>query len=90
MESSLNTYAHDLERQQNLAAARTQADAALKDARRLQAAGRTGALATLDAERTLAATQSALAASRAQIALDQVAVFLALGGGWETDDAAQK
>jgi outer membrane protein TolC len=88
VEISLDTYGHDLERRQNLMAARDQAASALKDARRLQAAGRTGALSTLDAERTLAATESALAASRAQIALDQVAVFLALGGGWEVEPAA--
>jgi len=87
VETSLNTYSHDLERQANLTAARNQASSALSDARRLQAAGRTGALSTLDAERTLAATESALAAMRAQIALDQVTVFLALGGGWETTPA---
>jgi NodT family efflux transporter outer membrane factor (OMF) lipoprotein len=89
VETSLNTYAHDLERQRNLTAVRNQASTALTDARRLQAAGRTGALSTLDAERTLAATESALASARAQIALDQVSVFQALGGGWETNDAAQ-
>jgi len=83
VETSLNTYGHDLERQASLTAARNQALSALNDARRLQTAGRTGALATLDAERTLAATLSALASARAQIAQDQVAVFLALGGGWE-------
>jgi NodT family efflux transporter outer membrane factor (OMF) lipoprotein len=88
VESSLNTYAHDLERQDSLTAARNQASRALADARMLQAAGRTGALSTLDAERTLAATESALAAGRAQLALDQVAVFLALGGGWEAEGAA--
>jgi NodT family efflux transporter outer membrane factor (OMF) lipoprotein len=85
VETSLNTYAHDLERQASLTAARNQASSALADARRLQAAGRTGALSTLDAERTLAATEGALAAGRAQIAQDQVAVFLALGGGWEAE-----
>ena len=88
VETSLNTYSHDLERQASLASARNQASSALVDARRLQAAGRTGALSTLDAERTLATTESALAAMRAQIALDQVTVFLALGGGWEIEAAS--
>jgi NodT family efflux transporter outer membrane factor (OMF) lipoprotein len=87
LEASLNTYTRDLERQANLVSARNQAASALSDARRLQAAGRTGALTTIDAERTLAATESALAAGRAQIARDQVALFLALGGGWELNDA---
>ncbi len=84
VEISLNVYGHDLERQRNLIAASAQAASALADARKLQAAGKTGVLATLDAERTLASAQSALAAMRAQISQDQVSVFLALGGGWET------
>jgi multidrug efflux system outer membrane protein len=88
VESALNVYAHDLERQKSLAAARDQAASALADARQLQLAGRSGSLATLDAERTLASAQSALAALRAQVAQDQVALFLALGGGWEGDDRA--
>jgi NodT family efflux transporter outer membrane factor (OMF) lipoprotein len=83
VESSLNVYAHDLERQRSLAAAAAQAASALDDARRLQAAGRSGSLATLDAERTLASAEAALAAMRGQVAQDQVALFLALGGGWE-------
>ena len=87
VEIALNVYAHDLDRQRSLIAARDQAASAVADAHRLQAAGRSGSLATLDAERTLAATQSAVAALRAQIADDQVAVFLALGGGWETEKA---
>ncbi len=83
-ESALNVYAHDLERQGRLNAARAQAASALADARRLQAAGRTGVAPTLDAQRALASADLALAAMRAQLARDQVALFLALGGGWET------
>ncbi len=86
VESTLNTYGHDLERQVRFTAVKDQAADALADARRLQAAGRTGALATLDAERSLASADSALAALRAQIADDQVAVFLALGGGWQAEE----
>jgi outer membrane protein TolC len=40
------------------------------------------ALAVLDAERTRAAANLALAPQRSQISLDQVGVFFALGGGW--------
>jgi multidrug efflux system outer membrane protein len=83
VESSLNVYAHDLDRMGSLAAATAQAQNALADARRLQAGGRSGALSTLDAERALASAQAGLAALRAQVAQDQVALFLALGGGWE-------
>jgi NodT family efflux transporter outer membrane factor (OMF) lipoprotein len=88
VESGLNLYAHDLDRQRSLMAAAAQAQSALADARRLQAAGKIGALATLDAERTLASTESGLAAMRAQVAQDQVALFLALGGGWEDAGAS--
>jgi outer membrane protein TolC len=37
----------------------------------------------LDADRTLAATDAAWAASDATLATDQIALFLALGGGWQ-------
>jgi outer membrane protein TolC len=50
--------------------------------------GRTDFLTTLDADRTLAAAESALAASDAQTAADQVSLFLALGGGWEKEQGA--
>jgi multidrug efflux system outer membrane protein len=41
-------------------------------------------LAVLDAERTLATTDADLAASNAALTTAQIAVFKALGGGWET------
>ena len=81
-ESALNVYVHDLKKLQSLQRARDQADQALADARKLQALGRIDALAVLDAERTRAGANQALAAQRSQISFDQVAVFLALGGGW--------
>ena len=40
------------------------------------------ASAVLDAQRTLATAEAALAASEAQLSTDQIAIFLALGGGW--------
>lgn len=40
-------------------------------------------LELLDAQRSLATTEAALAASDASIASDRVRLFLALGGGWE-------
>ena len=45
-----------------------------------------GALSTLEllvAEQSLIGTNAAVAASDAALALDQVAVFKALGGGWQ-------
>ncbi len=83
VETAINVYGYDLERLQSLTASRDQAALARQDAVQLQLLGRGSSLATLDAERTEAAAQSALAAQRAKLALDQVALFLALGGGWE-------
>ena len=56
---------------------------AASQARQLFQYGKTDYLTVLDAERTLAANESALAAARAELSSDQIAVFLALGGGWE-------
>lgn len=63
------------------------ADAArLSDAR--FRAGADNFLTLLDAERQLAETEFAAAASRALVARAQVGLFRALGGGWETRAAA--
>ena len=85
VETALDTYAHDLEREKSLVAARDEARRADDDARRLQSTGRVGALAVLDAERSLEGAEASLAAGQTQIAQDQLGVFLALGGGWEAD-----
>lgn len=82
-ETSLDVYAHDLRRQAALKAARDQAELAETQARRLYQAGRSPYLVGLDAQRTLAGAEAALAASDSQVAADQVNLFLALGGGWE-------
>jgi len=42
----------------------------------------------LDAERSLATTEAALAVSDGQLSTQQIAIFLALGGGWEPDEIA--
>jgi multidrug efflux system outer membrane protein len=84
-ESALTVYARELDRNTSLQAARDQSALASQQARKLHAFGRADFLTTLDADRTLANAESALAASNAQLASDQVGVFLALGGGWETE-----
>ncbi|MCI3179082.1 RND transporter [Caulobacter sp. CCUG 60055] len=81
-ETGLTLYAHDLDRHAALKAARDEAAQAADQARRLYTAGRSPYLSGLDAERSLAAAESALAASDARLSLDQVNLFLALGGGW--------
>jgi NodT family efflux transporter outer membrane factor (OMF) lipoprotein len=81
-ESALNVYTHDLDREADLREADRQAYRAAADAHRLEAQGRATALVVLDADRTADAADQALAAQTSQVSLDQVGVFLALGGGW--------
>jgi NodT family efflux transporter outer membrane factor (OMF) lipoprotein len=82
-ETALSTYAHELDRRAALQASRDAAANVARQAHQLYTAGKTGYLDALDAERSLAASEAALAASGAQLADDQVLLFLALGGGWE-------
>ncbi|MFY2596287.1 efflux transporter outer membrane subunit [Achromobacter xylosoxidans] len=82
-ESALVVYARQLDRQAALQAARDQAAQAASQARQLFRYGKTDYLTVLDAERTLASNESALAAGQAELSNDQITVFLALGGGWE-------
>ena len=84
VETQLSWYSQDLRRNEALRASREQAALAAAQARRLYEAGRTPYLTSLDADRSLASVESALAASEGQIAADQVKLFLALGGGWGT------
>ncbi|QCP14436.1 efflux transporter outer membrane subunit [Pseudoduganella umbonata] len=82
-ETAMTVYARELDRNAALRAAREQSALAASQSHRLYEAGKIDFLPVLDADRTLAAGDSALAASDAQVAADQVALFLALGGGWE-------
>jgi outer membrane protein, multidrug efflux system len=88
VESALTVYAHDLERLKLLRSAQRNAAKAANDTEALFRAGRQNYLSTLDANRTLIAADQALAGLQSRIAADQVAVFLALGGGWEKNAAA--
>ncbi len=85
-ESALNVYTHDLERNAALTTTRNQAVQAVGQAQSLFKGGKIDFLAFLDAQRSLASTQSALALSDSQLSADQVAIFLALGGGWEAPE----
>lgn len=82
-ESALVHYARQLERHVTLKAARDTVAQAAREASALYRAGKTDYLPVLDAQRTLANADSALATSVAQLSNMQVDVFLALGGGWE-------
>ena len=83
-ETALEVYARELDRHAALESARDDSATVASQARRLYQAGRTGYLDALDAERGLATSEATLAASDAELADDQVSLFLALGGGWET------
>jgi multidrug efflux system outer membrane protein len=89
-QSALEVYARELDRDSALRAARDQSSAAADQAQTLYKFGKTDYLTVLDAQRTLANNESSLAASQAQLASDQISLFLALGGGWETAPAAQQ
>jgi NodT family efflux transporter outer membrane factor (OMF) lipoprotein len=82
-ESALNTYVHDLQKEHSAIAARDQARTAADYARRLQLGGKVNQLTVLDAQRTLSSAELSLAQLQAGISDDQVAIFLALGGGWQ-------
>jgi NodT family efflux transporter outer membrane factor (OMF) lipoprotein len=84
-ESSLALYQRDLERNATLHAARDKAAEASAEADALFQAGRTPYLTGLLAQQTLTTSEQALAASDSQVSLDQVTLFLALGGGWPQD-----
>lgn len=88
-ETALTAYAHDMQQNGALAAARAQAELARAQAERLYRAGRDSFLPVLDAERTLASADAALATSQAQLSADQIGIFLALGGGWEDGPEAE-
>jgi NodT family efflux transporter outer membrane factor (OMF) lipoprotein len=81
-ESSLAVYQHDLERNAILHAARDKAAEASGEADSLYKGGRTPYLTGLLAQQTLTTSEQSLAASDSQVSLDQVTLFLALGGGW--------
>ncbi|QNK69270.1 efflux transporter outer membrane subunit [Variovorax sp. PAMC26660] len=90
VETALDAYARELDRHAALAAARDQSATVARQARQLYVTGKTAQLDALDAMRTLAASEAALAESAAQLADDQCAVFMVLGGGWETGAVVAK
>lgn len=84
-ETNLATYASDYARADALRAAVKSASESADETHRLYRAGRESFISDLDATRTLTSTKSQAAAAEAQVAIDQVNLFLALGGGWEVE-----
>ncbi|WP_425326733.1 efflux transporter outer membrane subunit [Pseudacidovorax intermedius] len=83
VETALGAYARELDRHAALVAARDQSLIVAEQSWALLISGKIGQLDVLDAQRTLASHEASLAVSDAQIAQYQIAVFMALGGGWE-------
>jgi NodT family efflux transporter outer membrane factor (OMF) lipoprotein len=90
VESALTVYARDLDRESDLKIGHARAATALSDAVRLQQTGRQGYLPVLIAERTLAMSTEALASQEVNLSRDQIALFLALGGGWDNEAAPRQ
>jgi NodT family efflux transporter outer membrane factor (OMF) lipoprotein len=82
LEVALNNYAHDLAREDSSAQAVKDAAQALEDAERLEVGGRATSLTVVDAQRAYATAEQTLAQLETSISNDQIAIFLALGGGW--------
>ena len=81
-ESALETYRRDAERAAALDRARDSAATSAAQAGRLFRFGRGDFLSLLDAQRSLASAEVSAASARTQLVQDQIAIFLALGGGW--------
>jgi NodT family efflux transporter outer membrane factor (OMF) lipoprotein len=86
-QSSLATYSADYTRADALRAAQKSAAESADQTHRFFLAGRESFIADLDATRVLTSTNAQLAAAEGQVAIDQVNLFLALGGGWEMTGA---
>ena len=82
VESTLNNYNAALTRRTDLEHSSESAVHVAYRTTELRNGGRIGGLAALDAQRNSLAAQQALAASQAVVNANQIAVFLALGGGW--------
>lgn len=85
VESDWTAFEKETERGRSLETAVARNRRAAELARRLYAEGQQDFLTVLVAERALLNTQDALAQSRTQAAKSLVAVYKALGGGWENE-----
>jgi NodT family efflux transporter outer membrane factor (OMF) lipoprotein len=87
-ETALSRYSNQIERRAALQSARDEAEKAARITRAQLREGRADSLAVLDAERTLAQAEADLAEADERLTDAQVDLFRALGGGWQTRDAA--
>ena len=86
VENALTTYATEQQHRKALEATVVENKRALALAQRRYRDGLTTFLDVLDAERNLLATQLTLADSTTAVSTDLVALYKALGGGWESQE----
>jgi len=84
-ESAMETYARGRERAAALGRARDSAEISAGQAGKLFRFGRGGFLDLLSAQGSLASAEVSHAAAQAAVVDNQIAVFLALGGGWQRE-----
>ncbi len=83
-QTGLAQYTATLQRRDALAEAGESAREAAGQTHRFFQAGRASFLADLQATRTYTDVRAQLAAADTQVAMSQIDLFLALGGGWES------
>ncbi|AWM89631.1 RND transporter [Pseudomonas sp. 31-12] len=83
-QTGLAQYSALLQRRDALADAEQSAQLAADQTHRFFQAGRASFLADLQATRTYTDVRAQLAAANTQVAMSQIDLFLALGGGWES------
>ncbi|WP_248745489.1 efflux transporter outer membrane subunit [Pseudomonas sp. MWU12-2037] len=83
-QTSLAQYTAQLDRRDALADAEQSARLAADQTHRFFKAGRASFLADLQATRTYTDVRAQLASANTQVAMSQIDLFLALGGGWES------
>jgi len=88
-ETALSRYANQIECRNALRSARDQAERAARITRAQLREGRADSPAVLDAERTLAQSESDLAEADARLVDTQIDLFRPLGGGWQGPQVAQ-
>lgn len=89
-QTGLSQYTALLERRDALADTQDSAKQAADQTHRFFQAGRESFLADLQATRTYTDVRAQLAAANTQVAMGQIDLFLALGGGWEGSGAVAK
>ncbi|MGY2375084.1 efflux transporter outer membrane subunit [Pseudomonas sp. SDO524_S393] len=83
-QTGLAQYSALLQRRDALAEAEASAEQASEQTHRFYQAGRASFLADLQATGTHTSMRAQLAAANTQVAMSQIDLFLALGGGWES------